>query len=140
ADIGNDYRQFVAGTHGVEKVATDLLAGDVAGAQGGKRDFGDGDRHQSLLDGGRNSHLLLVAAVSFLRFRQAGVFHQRGSFARDGVHHVVTDAGKIARSVAGVQVEHAQNHRLGGSVRGAGGLYLGATQGYADHGAQIISN
>ena len=144
ADIGQHHRQTFVGIDRVEKVASDFLTGKIPALQARERNFGNGHRHEPLLNGRGDGKFLLVAARRFFGLHQAGVFDQGSSLGRDGPQNIVAYARDISRGEARIHIK--RSHHLGGAfawhrrLRVPRGLHLRLAQGNADHGAQIVSH
>src|SRR5947209_20462678 len=75
ADSGQYYGESVFGIDRIVEVASDLLTGKISAAQPRERNFRNGHCHQPLLDGRRDSQLLLVTASGLFGLYKARVLH-----------------------------------------------------------------
>src|SRR5208283_2963115 len=73
ADVGENDGQTLGRVDGLEEIAADFLAGQVASVHPRKRNFGQGHRQQTLLNGRCDPQFLLVTASGFLGLHQARV-------------------------------------------------------------------
>ena len=144
ADIGDDNGELILRADSIVKIASCFTTGKVACGQPGKRDIGNGNGHQALLDGSGDGKFLLIAARGLFGFHQMSALHHGGGFGGDGAQDVVAHRGYSAGG-ARVEIERSQDFTLGRINGGrrvlvARRLHLAFAQRKTNDGAQIVSD